>query len=458
MSVSKNKAILAEGPIGRTLVRLTIPMAFGMASHITFGAVDTYFVSRLDVGLDEAVHQAAMGFIRVPTMLVAMVAMGLGTGISTVISQAIGRQDHDQAKHLATHGLMLMMLLTVIFAAAGLCTMGPVFRMLGAGESTMGLISEYMTLWYIGVAFVFLPWCTNSVIRSTGDMIWPMLIMLTGTVLNIILDPLLIFGMFGLPKMGLQGAVTATIISRAITAGLSLYVLYYRKHLLDLARPVWASVRRSWAATLHVGIPAVLTNLLWPVMMGVTVHMVSRSGDNAVAGANAGTQIEGFAMLALWALSATQATFVGQNWGAGKFSRVHHSQRLCNGFSVLWGLLSWATLCSLAYPIAHLFNDDPQAVEATVLFFYIAPAGYGLRGACFMANRSFNAISRPLDASFVDITRIFLLIGLIMLGHYWLGLAGVFGGQAVGSIIGGLWAVYWFHRIQRRLELQRTAA
>jgi len=296
------------------------------------------------------------------------------------------------------------------------------------------------------------------VIRSTGDMIWPMLIMLIGTVLNIILDPLLIFGLCGLPEMGLQGAVAATVIARALTAGLSLYVLYYRKHLLDISRPVWAAVRRSWVAILHVGIPAVLTNLLWPVMMGITIRMVSKSGDNAVAGVNAGTQIEGFAMLALWSLSATQATFVGQNWGANKFSRVHRSQRLCNGFAILWGLLSWAILSVMAYPIAHLFNDDPQAVEATVLFFYIAPAGYGLRGVCFMANRSFNAISRPLDASFVDITRIFLLILFIVLGHYWLGLAGVIGGQATGSIIGGLWAVFWFHRVQHRLELQRTAA
>ncbi|GAH14310.1 unnamed protein product, partial [marine sediment metagenome] len=152
MKENQKNAQLTDGPVGKILIRLTIPMVIGIVSMVAFNLVDTFFVSRLGT-----LELAAMSFTFPVVLVVHSLAMGLGIGTSAVLSRAIGEGYHHKVQRLATDGLILSVLIVATFVIAGMATIEPLFRMLGANEKIIPLIKEYMRIWYIGVPFVIIP-------------------------------------------------------------------------------------------------------------------------------------------------------------------------------------------------------------------------------------------------------------------------------------------------------------
>ena len=220
------RANLTEGPVGRTLVALTIPMLFAVLTMVVFNLVDTAFVGRL--GTREL---AAISFTFPVVLVVNSLAGGLGIGASAVISRAIGQGDRYRVQRLTTDSLALAVLVVAIFSLVGLATIDPLFRLLGAGEKILPRIREYMSVWYFGMIFVVIPMTGNNALRARGDTKTPSLIMITAAGLNCVLDPLLIFGLAGFPQMGLRGAAVATVLSRALTLPVSLSILHFRDRM-----------------------------------------------------------------------------------------------------------------------------------------------------------------------------------------------------------------------------------
>ncbi len=160
----KGRTSLIEGPVGRRLLFLTVPMVGGIFAITTFNLVDTFFVARL--GTDEL---AAMGFIFPVVMFVQSIALGLGIGTASVVSRAIGEGDHRKVRRLTTDSLILAVLLVVLFVTVGLLTINPLFTLMGATPEILPLIRQYMTIWYVGMIFVTVPMVGNNAIRATGD-------------------------------------------------------------------------------------------------------------------------------------------------------------------------------------------------------------------------------------------------------------------------------------------------
>jgi putative MATE family efflux protein len=437
---------------------LTLPMVGGMLSMVTFHLADTYFVSLLDRGLEEGVHLAAMGYSLPVVQFIFLMAMGIGIGAASVISNAIGQGDPHRVQRLTTHSMALGFAIVVLLSTIGLLTMDSLFSLLGADDRTLPLVKEYMRVWYFGIPMLVLPMLANNALRAAGDTVWPAIIMAVAAGLNIILDPLLIFGMFGLPRLGLAGAAWATLLSRALTLIALLYILHARKRMLAIELPRPRAIWQSWKPVLYVGLPSALTNTLWPISQGVFVRLLSNHGDNAVAAFNAGSRVEGLAMLTLWSLASVLMAFVGQNWGAGKLHRVHRAETLSYRFSFLWGLFCWGVLAAMASLLAKVFGKGIEELQTYImLYLFIAPAGYGMRGMTFLTARSFSALNRPMDATFVDFLRMFCMyIPMALLGSWLLGVPGLFGAVAVSNIAAGLVARFWFGRVQKRLEAQRN--
>ena len=214
-----NNASLTSGSIRRHLARMTGPMVAGIFAMSAFNLADTYFVSQLGTKA-----LAAMSFTFPVVMVIGAVAMGVGMGASVVISRTIGEGNQTQVRRLTTDSLLFAVLLVGIFAAVGLFTVNPLFRALGATEEVLPLIRSYMILWYSCVAVLIIPMVGNNCIRATGDTLTPGLIMVALAVVNIILDPILIFGMFGLPPLGIFGAALATVLARAMGVIGALYI------------------------------------------------------------------------------------------------------------------------------------------------------------------------------------------------------------------------------------------
>ncbi len=434
---------------------MTLPMIGGMLSMVVFNLTDLYFVSLLDKGLVEAKYKAAMTFTVPIVHLIFMVALGLAIATASCTSRAIGEGDRRRAQRLTMDSLLLTFIIIGIIAAVVLALMEPLFTLLNAKEHLLPLIREYMTVWLIGIPIVVLPMIGNNAIRASGDTLWPAIIMAFAAVVNGGLDPLLIFGYepLGIPRMEMQGAALATVLSRMITLVASLYILR-RKKLLALTLPKWQELWPSWRELLYIGGPSALTNILWPITQGIITRIIAGYGENSVAAYGAGSRIEALAMMVLWALASVLMVFTGQNWAAGRFDRVHRAQKLSRLFALLWGIGCWGLFLLGGHWIAGLYaHDNPEVLAKTQMYLLIAPAGYGLRGITFLTARSFSAINRPLDATFVDFVRMFVLyVPMAYLGAYLGDLAGLFIAIAISNLAAGLVAAGWFERIQRKLE------
>lgn len=427
------------------MFRLTALMTWGLFSLVAFNLVDTYFVSRMGT-----VKLAAISFTFPVVMVVGSIALGLGIGVSSAISRAVGQGDHGQVQRLATDGLLLSCLVVGVFAVAGLCTIGPLFRVLGAGPEVMPLIRQYMEIWYLGVVFVVVPMVGNNAIRALGDVKIPALTMTLAAVLNGILDRFLIFDLSGQEWLGMRGAALATVIARFTTMIAALGILHYRERLLVFAGAKARVVLGSWKQILHVGLPAAGTNLSVPVSMGVITWLMAYFGTEAVAAFGVATKIELFSLLVLAALGSIMIPFVGQNWGAGRRDRVEKGVKQGFVFCLFWGGLATVVLAIWAEPLVRIFDENARFVSVARMYLLIVPASYGARGVIMISCAAFNGLGKPLPSVVMILSRaIVLYLPLAYLGKWLLGYRGVFVASSVCNVSIGVLGIIWSMRIWR---------
>ena len=180
---------LTTGRVSLQLLKLSLPMVWGILSVLAFSLADTYFIAQL--GTSEL---AAISFTFPVVSILASVAMGLGTGAASVIAREIGKGNRRKVQRLTTDSLLLSLLIVGILAVLGLIIIRPLFTALGAGPDLLPMIRDYMSIWYLGMAFLVVPLVGNSAIRASGNTVVPSLIMTFAAFVNIVADPLLIFG------------------------------------------------------------------------------------------------------------------------------------------------------------------------------------------------------------------------------------------------------------------------
>jgi putative MATE family efflux protein len=428
-------------------------MLFGIFSLVAFNLIDTFYIGQL--GTNEL---AAISFTFPVVMIIGSLAQGLGVGASAVISRAIGEGDRDRVQRLSTDSLLLALLIVAAFSAGGLLTIEPVFRSLGATSEVLPLIEEYMSLWYIGTIFVVIPQVGNATIRATGDTRTPAIIMLVAAGINLTLDPLLIFGLWIFPEMGITGAALATVIGRATTMLVSLWVLAYRERMLTLVRPRIREVLDSWRQVLYIGLPAAGTAMLTPVSVGIITSMVAAYGPEAVAGLGVSSRVEMLGVGVIMALASTLTPFVGQNWGAGRMDRVRLSVSYAQRFAMLWGALLFVVLAAFGRSIGLLFNRDPVVVATAASYLWMVPLSYGFLGVLMLGDAALNALNRPLQSTTLTVLRLFgLYVPLALAGSALFGLEGIFGAAALANGMAGVAAYLWLRRIMDHGLSRETA-
>ncbi len=441
------RARLTEGSVGRHIIAMTVPVLFGIATMMAQGLIDTWFIGQ--VGDREL---AAYGFGFPILMIVTSVAIGLGAGTSSVVARAIGANDYRRARRLATDSLFLSFAITAVLAFAGILTIGPLFRILGAPEDMLPLIRGFMTILYSGIPFIVVGMVGMSSMRATGDTRLPSMLMVMASILNVILDPILIFGLGPVPRMGLNGAAMAALLARGIIFVGTLYLMRYRLNMVSYNKPDPAELRKSWIDILHVGIPAAGTNAIVPIGAAIITAMIARFGPEAVAGFGVATRIEAMMLVAYFALSAIIGPFVGQNFAARKEKRILRALYLCTLFCLGSGVLIAAILAGLAGFLPTLFSESDKVISVTTMFLWIVPMSYGTYGMVMIMNASFNGLGKPMPGVLVSVFRIALLyVPLAIIGRHFFGVPGIFAAYAVANVVSGIAAYQWARRTVRTL-------
>ncbi|MCA9530447.1 MAG: MATE family efflux transporter [Myxococcales bacterium] len=388
---STDKRDLTHGGVRSQLVRLTLPLIGGVSAIMSMGLVDTYFVGRLGPR-----QLAAMGFIAPVMFTFASVGIGLGAGASSVIARVIGAGDEARVRRLTTDSLVLALLIGAVAAALGLLTLDPLFRALGADAEVLGFIREYMRIWYPALLALLGPMVANNILRANGDSLNPGIIMVVAAVANLILDPVLIFGLAGFPRLGLAGAAWATAGSRVMSLLAALAILHFRERLISFERPSLSELLRSWREVLAMGLPAAGGRMVNPIGIGVVTAALATLGPSVVAGFGVATRVEMFATIPMRALAAALAPLVGQNWGAHHRDRVLAALRESIAFCALWTVVT-AVVCGLfAGAISRAFSEGPVVVQTASRYLWIVPASYVGYGVVMVGAATFNALGRPM--------------------------------------------------------------
>ena len=432
--MSQRSDAILHNPVGKTLVDLTAPMILGILGMIAFNLIDTYFIGQLG-----ARQLAAISFTFPIIMIISSFTQGIGIGVVSLVSNAIGQGRWDKAARETTDSLLLAIVVVILLSGLGYLTIDPLFSLLGANEPTLPYIRDYMQIWYAAVVFLVVPMVGNNAIRAAGDTKTPSYIMLAAVAVNAILDPLLIFGYGPFPALRIQGAALATAISRATTLVVALYVLYFREKLLILTlgprQEFWGCIR----AIMRIGFPAAGARMINPLGITLITSILAGYGPLAVAAYGVAARIEMFGVSVINALSSVVGPFIGQNLGARQYERIRHSFRLSYRFSWLWGLGVAALFALLARPVASIFTDEAEVVQYVQYYLYIVPISYGLQGVFLIGTTSLNTLQQPLSAAALAALQMLVLaVPLAYVASQLAGVWAVFTSIAVAYILTGL--------------------
>jgi putative MATE family efflux protein len=409
-------------------------MVLAIVSMMMLGVVDAYFISRLGT-----TQLAAVSFALPITQMGISIALGIGMAISSLTSRLIGENRNHESARMITDGAILMVGIALVISVIGFATFGPLFRAMGASEDVLPFIWEYMVVWYSAVPVMMLMVICGSALRAIGDTRSSALMTFILSLVNLVLDPLLIFGIGPFPEMGVQGASVATIMAGAVTLVVGVRILGFREHMLDFTLPHSGHLRNNLRELLRIGVPAIGANVMTPFAASIMTAIIAVQGSAAVAGFGVGARLEALSLLIVFALSSTLPMFIGQNIGAGKGHRAWYALMGCLKFVLVLQAGIYVLMLILAPVIANAFSQDPTVTGVIRLYLLLLPLTYGAHGVVILVMVSLNVLRRPRTALLLSIIRLALLyLPLAYLGSLIAGTVGLFAGAACGNIIAGI--------------------
>ncbi len=428
---------LTQGSVPVSLAKLTAPMVMGVASSILVQTLEMGFIGQLSTQ-----HVAAITFTFPVAMFLTSIALGISIGTSSVIARSVGSGDADVAR-LGTHSLILVAMIMTVLSLLAWSMLDELFLAMGATEALLPLIHSYMDIYLPGVVLFTATMIASSIMRANGNANIPGVVMTVAAFVNLALDPIFIFGWFGVPRMELAGAATAMFISRAATT-LVLLTYVYRGNMVqtrDVIEGFLASARRI----LHVGLPAMATQLIGPVTAALITRLLASHGEIVVAGFGVAQRIEAVAAMMLFALSGSIGPFVGQNWGARRVDRVRDGVRVSYQFSLAWGFIVAIPLFFLGGHVASWIDSSPTVIEVATFYLALVPWGYGAWGVLMMSSASFNALGKPLPGTALSFLRMFIIylpLAVFLNEHY--GFYGIFWATLISNVLLGIAGWGWF--------------
>ena len=395
---------------------------------------------------------AAVAFTFPVVMALSAMTRGLGIGAGAVLARAMGRGDREEAGRLATHGLLLILIFTIAASVSIFLWAEKIFTLLGAQDVVLDRVIEYVHVWCIGFPAFGVAMVGSLMMRSFGDPAYPGVVMTVGSVLQVLLGPVFIFGFMGFDELGIAGAAWAFVLARTTSLVMTMYWFGYKERIFRM-QP--ASFVESCKSILHVGIPATATNLIGPIGAAITTRLLSEFGTTVIAGFGVASRIEAVVSMVVIGISASTGPLVGQNWGARLYGRVEEAIRICIRYCMVWSLAAAIIMWVGAEFFITLVNDDPSLRETAVRFLYIVPITIGFMGMASVATSTFNALSRPIPPLVLSIGQLVILyVPVAMTGLYYWGYTGLFFAMGFANVSSGILGWLWSRRMLNRAKLE----
>jgi putative MATE family efflux protein len=417
-----------KGSIGVAAFLLAVPMVLEMMMESIFAVVDIFFVASLGF---EAV--AVVGLTEAVLTLIYAIAIGLSMGVTAMVARRIGESNAEKANQIAGQALWTGMLVSLLIAAIGISYAEDILRLMGADDAVMEMGKNYTLLMLTGSITIIYLFLINAIFRGAGDANVAMRSLWLANGLNIVLDPLLIYGIGPFPEMGVTGAAVATLIGRGSGVIYQLYHLcHHHSNRASRIRVGLAQLKPVWTdmlALVKVSLGGILQFLIATASWIALVRIVSTYGSAAVAGYTIAIRIVIFTILPAWGMSNAVATLVGQNLGAGQPDRAEQSVWKVARYNLYFMLAVAVIFVLFAETLIGLFSEDPLVIADGVNCLRFIAYGYGFYGIGMILIQAFNGAGDTMTPTRINFVCYWLLqIPLAYgLAQYWqLGTNGVF--------------------------------
>lgn len=349
---------MGEAPMLKLIISMSLPAMFSMLIQALYNIVDSMFVAQIG---EDALTAVSLAF---PIqMLLISVGVGTGVGINSLVARRLGEQHKADADAAATHGMLLGFLMWVLFAVLGALFTRPFIGLFTDDTHILSMGSDY--LWVVTVfSFgVFLELTVEKTLQATGNMVFPMLFQLTGAVINIILDPIFIFGLAGVPAFGVKGAAIATVIGQIVAMALAMGVMFFKKHDVHITfrsfKWSWRIVRDIYA----VGVPSIIMQSIGSFLV-MGLNAVLARFESAVAVLGIYYKLQSFVFMPVFGLTQGVLPIMGYNYGARSKQRLMHALKIGTVIAVIIMVLGTLLFWLGTDWLLALFNATPQAAPA----------------------------------------------------------------------------------------------
>ena len=427
MSNTMKENKMGTMPVNKLLINMALPMMISMLVQALYNIVDSIFVARIS---EEALTAVSMAFPMQNLMI--SVAVGTGVGINAMLSRALGEKKFEAANKTAENGIFIEVLGYVLFLLIGIFVTKPFFlAQAGAGDiANMGI--EYTRICLLMSFGIFMQIGFERILQSTGRTIFTMITQSTGAIINIILDPILIFGLFGMPKMGVAGAAIATVTGQICAAILAITFNLTKNSDVHISfkgfKPQIIFVKNI----LSVGIPSIIMSSVGSAMtFGMNKILITFS-STAVAVFGVYFKLNSFVFMPVFGLNNGMVPIVSYNYGAQNKKRLTKTIKLAIMYAVCIMFIGIMLFQFIPDVLLRLFDASDHMLEIGIPALRVISLSFAFAGICIVISSSLQALGHGFLSMMISITRqlIILLPSAYILAKF-----------------GGIHAVWWSFNI-----------
>ena len=443
-AIKENK--MGVMPVGKLLVNMALPMIISMLVQALYNVVDSIYVSRIS---ESAVTALSLAF-PVQNMQIGF-AVGIGVGVNALLSKSLGERNQEAANRAAGNGIILMLIVTAAFMLFGVFGVRPYYEMQSSVTETVEGGIAYTRICCLFVMGSFLQILSERLLQSTGRTVLTMVTQGTGAIVNIILDPVFIFGWFGLPAMGVAGAAVATVIGQWVGAFLGLYFNEKHNPEVQFGRRYAIPDGKIIKAILTVGIPSVIMNGIGSVMNFGMNQILQGFTETATSVFGIYFKLQSFFFMPLFGINGATISIIAFNYGARKPERIIKTLKLATGTALALMVTGLVAFQLIPDVLLGLFNPSDTFLEIgrvclrTISWCFPVAAVSIALGACFQAlgNGMYSTITSLARQMFVLLPVAYLMSLSGNVNLVWLS-------YPIAEVVSGAITLFFFLRIYRQ--------
>lgn len=438
---TKNK--FTEGKILTSLTSLALPIIFANILQTTYQLIDTFWLGRLGAN---AVAAVSLSF---PVLfLVLSIGSGLTLAGTVLVSQYKGAENQKMVDFSSSQSVFLILIISILLAIISYFSAGPLMQIIGAGPDIYDDSVAYFKVSSIGFVFLFLFFIFQSLMRGIGNVMLPVYVILFTVFLNLILDPLFIYGYGPVPGFGVAGAAVASVVTQGLSAMIGIFILFRGKSGIKISLPYMKFNTENLNRTFRLGFPASVEQSTRALGMTMMVIIVTSFGSEVVAAYGIGARILSFVIIPALGLAIATTSLVGQNIGALKIKRAEKVANLSNKIA-FFGLTGIGILLFVvAEPLTAFFiPNDPEVIRDGALFIKIMAPSFGLLGVQQVTNGVFNGAGFTKASMLISILSLWIVrfpLAYVLSYNTSLGYEGIWWSFPISNLIAAIAAFIYF--------------